>query len=148
MKCRSSNCSYSCSHVWSCRARSCHGAGQQHWNIAARSYPAYNDPNSPYSEMGVDYNSSGDFESAWFNASGTLTPSIGHLIGALPSNGTSSASWTTYFTTETNPVTLAGTGDQLKITWFFTPSGVNSSSTVPAVFRLAVVDSRRPRDDQ
>jgi pectate lyase len=111
------------------------------WNIAARSYPAYNDPNSPYSEMGVDYNSSGDFESAWFNASGTLTPSIGHLIGALPSNGTSSASWTTYFTTETNPVTLAGTGDQLKITWVFTPSGVNSSSTSSSGFRLAVVDS-------
>ena len=27
-------------------------------NIAARTYPAYNDPNSPYSEMGVDYNAS------------------------------------------------------------------------------------------
>lgn len=111
------------------------------WNIASRTYPAYNDPNSPYSEMGVDYNSSGDFESAWFNASGTLTPSVGHLVGALPSNGSSSASWTTYFTTVTNPVNLAGTGDQLKITWVFTPSGVNSSSTSSSGLRLAVVDS-------
>ena len=91
--------------------------------------------------MGVDYNSSGDFESAWFNASGTLTPSVGHLVGALPSNGSSSASWTTYFTTVTNPVNLAGTGDQLKITWVFTPSGVNSSSTSSSGLRLAVVDS-------
>jgi pectate lyase len=111
------------------------------WNTGVRTYPAYNDPNSPYSEMGVDYNSSGDFESAWFNAGGTLTPSVGHLIGTLPSNGTSSASWTTYFTTESSPVTLAGTGDQLKITWVFTPSGVNSSSTSSSGFRLAVVDS-------
>ena len=26
------------------------------WNTGVRSYPAYNDSNSPYSEMGVDYN--------------------------------------------------------------------------------------------
>jgi pectate lyase len=111
------------------------------WNTGVRTYPAYNDPNSPYSEMGVDYNSSGDFESAWFNANGTLTSSVGHLVGTLPSGGSSSASWTTYFTTEPSPVTLAGTGDQLKITWIFTPTGVNSSSTSATGLRLAVVDS-------
>ncbi len=111
------------------------------WNTGVRNYPAYNDTNSPYSEMGVDYNSSGDLESAWFNANGTLTASTGHLIGALPVNGTSSASWTTYFTPETNSVTLAGAGDELKITWVFTPSSVNSSSTSASGLRMAVVDS-------
>jgi pectate lyase len=111
------------------------------WNYAVRTYPAYNDPNSPYSEMGVDYNSSGDFESAWFmggNATATVSP--GHMILGEPSS-TSSASYTTYFTPEASPVTLAGAGDQLKVTWVFTPSGVNSGSTTASGLRLAVVDS-------
>jgi pectate lyase len=111
------------------------------WNFAARSYPAFNDTNSPYSEMGVDYNSSGDFESAWFmggNATDTVTP--GHLNLGEPS-ATSSASYTTYFTPESSPVALAGAGDQLKVTWVFTPSGVNSGSTSSSGLRLAVVDS-------
>jgi pectate lyase len=108
------------------------------WNTGVRSYPAYNDPNSPYSEMGVDYNSSGDFESAWFNAGGTMTATTNHLVTTV---GTTSSSWTTYFTTESSPVTLAGAGDQLKITWVFTPSTVNSGSTSSSGLRLAVVDS-------
>src|ERR1039458_7018702 len=91
------------------------------WNTGVRSYPAYNDPNSPYSEMGVDYNASGDFESAWFNNGGTMTATPGHLVTSV---GSTSSSWTTYFTPESSPVTLAGAGDQLKITWVFTPSGV------------------------
>jgi pectate lyase len=111
------------------------------WNAGVRTYPTSADANSPYSEMGVDYNSSGDFESAWFNANGTLVASAGHLVGTMPADGTSSASWTTYFTPETNSITLAGAGDQLKITWVFTPSGVNSSSASSSGMRLAVVDS-------
>lgn len=108
------------------------------WNTGVRTYPAYNDPNSPYSEMGVDYNASGDFESAWFNGGGgTMTSSTGHLTTTVTS---SSSSWTTYFTTEASPVTLSGTGDQLKITWVFTPSSVATSGTSQG-FRLAVVDS-------
>jgi len=108
------------------------------WNTAVRTYPAYNDTNSPYSEMGVDYNASGDFESAWFNGGGgTMTSSIGHLVTTVTS---SSSSWTTYFTTESSPVTLSGAGDELKITWIFTPSGVATSGTSQN-FRLAVVDS-------
>src|ERR1017187_574500 len=70
------------------------------WNTGVRTYPAYNDPNSPYSEMGVDYNSSGDFESAWFiggNATATVAP--GHLNLGEPSSS-SSASYTTYFSPE------------------------------------------------
>jgi pectate lyase len=111
------------------------------WNTSVRTYPTPTDANSPYSEMGVDYNASGDFESAWFlggNATATVAP--GHLNLGEPSSG-SSASYTTYFTTVTNPVTLSGAGDQLKITWVFTPSGVNSGSTSSSGLRLAVVDS-------
>jgi len=108
------------------------------WNTGIRTYPAYNDTNSPYSEMGVDYNGSGDFESAWFNGGGgTMTASTGHLVTTVGSNN---SSWTTYFTTEASPVTLAGAGDELKITWIFTPSGVATSGSSQD-FRLAVVDS-------
>ena len=50
------------------------------WNTGVRTYPAYNDTNSPYSEMGVDYNASGDFESAWFMGGyATATVAPGHL---------------------------------------------------------------------
>jgi pectate lyase len=108
------------------------------WNTGVRTYPANNDPNSPYSEMGVDYNSSGDFESAWFNNGGTMTATPGHLVTIV---GSVNSTWTTYFTSESSPVTLAGAGDQLKITWVFTPSGVNSGSTSSSGLRLAVVDS-------
>jgi pectate lyase len=108
------------------------------WNTGVRTYPAYNDPNSPYSEMGVDYNSSGDFESAWFNNGGTMTATPGHLVTTV---GSVNSTWTTYFISESSPVTLTGAGDQLKITWVFTPSGVNSGSTSSSGLRLAVVDS-------
>lgn len=61
------------------------------WNTGVRNYPAYNDTNSPYSEMGVDYNSSGDFESAWYSAgSGSAVTTVGHLT---LQNGSSSSSW-------------------------------------------------------
>jgi len=108
------------------------------WNTGVRSYPAYNDTNSPYSEMGVDYNGSGDFESAWFSAgSGSAVTTVHHLS---LQNGSSSTSWTTYFTPESSPVTLAGVGDQLKVTWVFTPSNVNTNNTSQQ-FVLCVVDS-------
>ncbi|HEY5296526.1 MAG TPA: immunoglobulin domain-containing protein [Verrucomicrobiae bacterium] len=107
------------------------------WQDGARA-----DPAAPvYSENGVDADADGDLESAWFNANGTLTVNAGHLIGTLPVNGTGSASWTTYFTPEASPVTLANAGDTLQVTWVFTPSGVNSSSTSSTGLRLAIVDS-------
>jgi pectate lyase len=100
------------------------------------------DPAAPvYSENGTDLDSDGDLESAWFNNGNTMTATPGHLVTTLPANGTSSASWTTYFTPESSPVTLAGAGDQLKVTWIFTPTSVNSGSTSASGLRLAVVDS-------
>ena len=110
------------------------------WNTGVRTYPTSTDTNSPYSEMGVDYNSSGDLESAWFRGgSGTLAPvgAGGPLCGS--GYGTSSSSWTTYFTPEGSEVTLGGAGDQLKVTWIFTPSNLtaNTSQGLP----VALVDS-------
>src|SRR5664280_1727353 len=74
------------------------------------------DPAAPvYSENGVDSDTDGDLESAWFQGGGgTLAPVAagGPLRGI--GYGTSSASWTTYFKPANSAVTLSGTGDQLK----------------------------------
>jgi hypothetical protein len=99
------------------------------------------DPASPaYSESGVDADVDGNLESAWFQGGGgTLDP----VAAGGPLRGTvtgSSSSWTTYFTPEASPVTLANTGDALRVTWAFTPTGVNAGNTSQD-FRLAVVDS-------
>jgi hypothetical protein len=101
------------------------------WQDATR-----NDPASTYSENGTDSDGDGNIESAWFGTSGQLSVSSGHLTMTQPAG---SASYTTYFTPATSPITLATAGDQLKITWVFTPNGVNSASTGQG-FRLAVVD--------
>jgi hypothetical protein len=54
--------------------------------------------------------------------------------------GTSSSSWTTYFTPEASPVTLANTGDRLRVTWAFRTNDVNATNGSQN-FRIAVVDS-------
>jgi len=100
------------------------------------------DPAAPvYSEDGTDTDGDGDLESAWYftGSSGTtLTASPTNLIATV---GTGSSSATTYFTPQSSPVTLGGVGDALRITWVFTPSNVNASSTSSSGMRLAVVDS-------
>jgi pectate lyase len=99
------------------------------------------DPASPtYSENGTDTDADGNLESAWFRGGGgTLAPvgAGGPLRGS--GYGTSSASWTTYFTPEGSEVSLSGAGDQLKVTWIFTPSNLtaNASQGLP----VALVDS-------
>jgi pectate lyase len=102
------------------------------------------DPASPaYSENGTDTDADGDLESAWFKGgAGTLAPvgAGGPLRGDLGAGGTSSGSWTAYFTPEASPITLSGAGDALKLTWTFTLTGVNTNNTSQN-FRLAVVDS-------
>jgi pectate lyase len=99
------------------------------------------DPAAPvYSENGTDSDNDGDLESAWYFAgsSGTsLTASPGHLIATV---GTGSSSATTYFTPQSSPITLGSAGDALRITWVFTPSNVNASSTSSSGMRLAVVE--------
>lgn len=103
------------------------------------------DPASPaYSENGVDADADGDLESAWFRGGdGTLDPvgAGGPLRGRFSSpTGASSASWTTYFTPESNKVNLANSGDQLKVTWIFTPQNVNASNGSQN-FRVALVNT-------
>src|SRR3954470_16332202 len=68
------------------------------------------DPASPvYSENGVDADADGNLESAWYQGGvGTLDPvgAGGPLRGNMTPGGTGSASWTTYLTPESTPVTL------------------------------------------
>ena len=104
---------------------------------------ADSDPAAPvYSENGVDTDGDGDLESVWYQGGvGSLDPvgAGGPLRGNMTAGGTGSASWTTYFTSEATPVTLAQ-GETLRVTWVFTPTNVNTLNTSQN-FRLAVVDS-------
>jgi hypothetical protein len=105
------------------------------WNTGVYTYPAP----PTYSEMGTDSNSSGDLESWWsVGGSGTLDSYAGHLV--MTNVATGSSSFTTYFTPEGSEVTLANGGDQLKVTWVFTPQGVNTSNTSQG-FALGVADT-------
>jgi hypothetical protein len=101
------------------------------------------DPASPtYAEnngvVGTDADADGNLESAWFLAGtgATLAPvgAGGPLRGAM---GSSSASFYTYFTPAATPVTLVNAGDQLRLTWAFTPTGVNATNSSQG-FNLAV----------
>jgi hypothetical protein len=97
------------------------------WNDGVRT-----DPAAPvYSEQGVDSDADGNIESAWFKGgAGTLTANAGtpgNMVGT--GLGTSSASWYTYFTQPATPITLGTAGDTLRLTWTFTPTGVNPNNT-------------------
>jgi hypothetical protein len=104
------------------------------------------DPASPtYSENGTDSDSDGNLESVWYQGGGgTLEPAgpggpLEMTMDGGPT-GTSSSSWTTYFTPEASPVTLANTGDRLRVTWAFQTNEVNATNASQN-FRIAVVDS-------
>jgi len=102
------------------------------------------DPASPvYSENGVDADADGNSESVWYQGGvGTLDPvgPGGPERGNLTSGGTSSASWTTYFTPEGSEVNLANPGDSMKVTWAFSLTNVNANNTSQN-FRIALVDT-------
>lgn len=98
------------------------------------------DPASPiYSENGVDGDVDGNLESAWFRG-GAGAMSVASGILQKTTGAGASSSWSTYFTPDASPVTLLNTGDQLRITWAFTPTTVNSASTGQG-FRMAIVDT-------
>ncbi len=102
------------------------------------------DPASPiYAEnnglWGSDADGDGNLESLWYRGGTgtTLAPvAAGGPLRAVM--GSSSGSFTTYFTPTATPVTLANPGNKLTITWVFTPTGVSAANTSQA-FDLAVV---------
>jgi len=86
-------------------------------------------PASPvYSEYGTDSDTDGNIESAWFinNNGGSNSTTPGHMVTNVPA---SSMNWYNYFTPAATPVTLTNTGDSIKVTWVFTPSGVATGGT-------------------
>ncbi|HXI82941.1 MAG TPA: PEP-CTERM sorting domain-containing protein [Verrucomicrobiae bacterium] len=111
------------------------------------------DPASPtYAEnngtSATDADSDGNLESAWFasNSASLTVAGPGDLRGAVP---TTSLSMYTYFTQPTTPVTLANIGDELKLTWQFTPNGtitVNTSQGFLLALGLTPNGSRNTAD--
>jgi hypothetical protein len=110
------------------------------------------DPASPvYSETGIDVDLDGDLESAWFQGGvGSLDPVLagGPLRGDMTALGTSSATWTTYFTPEGSEINLANDGDKIRVTWAFTLRNINITaaggepgSNTSQNFRFALVDN-------
>jgi hypothetical protein len=104
------------------------------------------DPASPvYSENGTDTDLDGDLESAWFQGGGgSLNPAgpngpLEMIMDGGPL-GSSSSSWTTYFTPEGSEANLSAPGQKLRVTWLFTTHEVNSTNTSQN-FRIALVDS-------
>ncbi|MFO1476825.1 MAG: PEP-CTERM sorting domain-containing protein [Verrucomicrobiota bacterium] len=98
------------------------------------------DPAAPtYSENGFDADADGSIESAWFTSGtgATIPTTPGHAVFTM---GTSSASWTSYITPTGSPVSLVNAGDQVKLTWQFTPAGVGAGNTSQNL-RVAFVNS-------
>jgi hypothetical protein len=115
------------------------------FNEATRLYPTL----PPYSDDGVP-NSEGDTESAFIRGGGgTITvtapgggPAVAGQANVLVGSGegASSASWYTYFTTNNGAVTLQNPGDEMILTWQFTPTGVAAMNNNQG-FSLAVAQT-------
>jgi hypothetical protein len=108
------------------------------WQDSTRTTPA-----SPtYAEnngvIGTDADADGDLESAWFVTSSGMTVSPNHLV--MTNLTGSSSAFTTYFTPGATPVTLTNVGDQIRLTWVFTPNGVNASN-INQNLRFALVQT-------
>jgi hypothetical protein len=100
-------------------------------------------PGAPqYSEFGVDSDADGDLESAWFfgGAGAAINTTAGAMDLALAAGGTQSGSFTTYFTPEATPITLANAGDQIIVRWTFSLVNLGNANTSQD-FRLALVDT-------
>jgi len=86
-----------------------------------------------------DADSDGNLESTWLSSSGAAltVPAPGDLRGTVPAG---SLSMYTYFTQPGTAVTLANVGDELKLTWQFTPNGTIAVNTSQG-FNLALGNS-------
>src|SRR5262249_4446440 len=97
------------------------------------------DPASPvYSENGVDSDSDGNLESAWYTSPGAaMSVTTNHLTMTQQSG---SSSYTSYFTPEGSEVTLNNPGEAIRVTWVFKTGDVNATNTSQN-FRIALMDS-------
>lgn len=89
---------------------------------------------------GSDADGDGDLESAWLQGGGGALDPVGANGPLRGTVTTSSSSWTTFFTQEATPVTLAATGDSIKVTWTFSLTTINASNGSQG-FNFALVDS-------
>ncbi len=107
------------------------------WLDGNRNEPTTATVGGPYSENGADGDLDGDIESVWYTSNAALmSSSAGHLM--LAPSTTGSSSFTTYFTPEASPVTLAQ-GQAIRVTWEFTPSGLSASGNRD--WRMALVNT-------
>lgn len=65
----------------------------------------------------------------WYDSSGLMTATPGHLEMPLTNNIPTGQFFTTYVAPTNAPIVLSHPGDQVKVTWSFTPSGVDSFTT-------------------
>ena len=79
----------------------------------------------------------GGIDSQWFGSGGSLSvPAAGDLRGTVPAG---SAFWTTYFAPSGSPITLVNPGDELSVTWVFTPTTITQNSS--QAFNLAIANT-------
>jgi hypothetical protein len=105
--------------------------------------------------IGTDADSDGDLSSAWFKGgSGTLAvvtnnpPITGPNILQMSTGASGSSHWYTYFTQSGTAVTLSAPGQELKLTWVFTPTGVNSlNSNQGLTIALGLTPGARSTND-
>jgi hypothetical protein len=129
--------------VWEAPARATMVV-QDTWRDGTRSDPG----SATYSEFANDLDGDGNVESAWFNSpSANMTmvaPGGGAVVPGSPNimrvtvPASANDSFETYFTQPGGAVTLANTGDFIKVTWAFTATGVaTAGSTQGFNFALA-----------
>lgn len=100
------------------------------WIDGNRTDPFTDAAAGPHSENGVDGDADGDIESVWYSSPGaSLVASAGSLNMDNTGGGanTGSSSYTTFFSPDGSPVTLAQ-GETLKVTWGFIPTGVSTNT--------------------
>lgn len=108
--------------------------------------PAYAENNGV---TAVDSDADGNLESAWFKGGGgTLSvtnPGTGNVLEGVTS--ASSQHWYTYLTQPSTKVTLANPGDELKLTWVFTPTTIGNNVSQALPLALALNPSARVAGD-
>src|SRR3954468_2209041 len=78
--------------------------------------------------VGNDADADGDIESAWLQGGGGALDPVGANGPLRGTVGTSSSSWTTFFTQEATPVQLNAAGDSIKVTWTFRLTTINAAN--------------------